>query len=154
MLRWIIIAALLVTSAIFGVMYYQFSGTEAPTSLDPMVVDLNPKPIPIVNGYTDGFHRLTGIVKLAHSCFGVNSGVVADPTDPAIIHINLYTKDNFDRDPSSCVRYPTQYPFEVITEGPEAITIHLWLDGKELLVESDRTDWVNPKGNVINPNPL
>lgn len=154
MLRIIIIVSLLLTTGIFGFLFYSATRTSPAPVETSLSRNLNPSPIAITDGFQDGIHRISGTVKLAHSCYGVTT--VAD-YDEANARIDLFltSRDNFDRNPSSCARYPTQYPFSTIAEAPQDVSsFRLFLDGDELMTSVRRTDWQDPSGNIINSAPI
>ncbi len=153
MLRIIIIVSLLLTTGVFGFLFYNATRTS-PTSIETSLSrNLNPSPIAITDGFQDGVHRINGTVKLAHSCYGVTTMGVYDEVNLRI-DISLSSRDNFDRNPASCARYPTQYPFSTIVEAPQDVSsVRLFLDGDELTTSVRRTDWQDPSGNIVNTIP-
>ncbi len=155
MLRIIIIVSLLLTTGVFGFLFYNATRTSPRPVETSLSRNLNPSPIVITDGFQDGIHRINGTVKLAHSCYGVTTVADYDISN-ARIDVFLTSRDNFDRDPSSCARYPTQYPFSTIVEAPQEVSsLRLFLDGDELMTSVRRTNWQDPSGNIINtiPNP-
>jgi hypothetical protein len=147
MTKWIILFAVLLSGSILGFMYVQINRTPTGDSTDAAVQDLNA--VRVVDGYKDGFHRLSGTIRLPHSCYSLktDASVRFDALDD--VTITIITKDNI-LGQAVCANIVTRYPFQTIVEAPKVITLHLIVDGVEVPTIVEHVDWQNPSGNVVN----
>lgn len=150
-MKWVIIITIIFSGSILGYMYYEMEKISAGNA--QLSVVPNPNSVRIVDGYRDGIHRLSGTVKLPHSCYSVKTDTVIDKDDHSKVTIILTSKDNI-LDQPVCAQIRTRYPFETIVETQQAISVQLILDDVELPVIVNQTDWMDPSGNIINETPL
>lgn len=148
MTKWIILLAFILSGSILGFMYIQVNKTPTSDSTADAVQDLNA--VRVVDGYKDGFHRLSGMIKLPHSCYSLKTDATVrfDALDD--VTITIVTKDNI-LDQAVCANIVTRYPFQTIVEAPKTITLHLVVDGVEVPTIVSHVDWQNPTGDVVNP---
>ena len=152
MLKWVIAIAVIISGSILGFMYYQLGQYSTEVEVTTPLPSIST--IRIVDGYKDGIHRLSGVVKLPHSCYSVAATTVVDhEVDPIGVSIVLRSKDNI-LDQPVCAQIRTRYPFEVLVEAQKDVAIKLVLDGEELPTAVTQTDWQSPAGNVVNIDPL
>ena len=146
MTKWIVLIAFVISGSILGVMYYQLGKLSTESGSESAQ---NPNAVHIVDGYKDGFHRLSGVIKLPHSCYSIkaDSSVKFDAHDD--VTVSIVSKNNL-LDQAVCANIRTRYPFETIVEGPKVITVHLVVDGVEVPTVVSQVDWLNPAGNVVN----
>ncbi len=143
-----LLIVLIISGGILGYMYVQLEqgDNSVATSTAPIA---ERKSVRIFDGYNDGVHRYDGQIRLPHSCYSVSISIKPDPEDAHTAIITLVTKDNM-LDLTLCVQIPTAYPFEEVYDAPADTAIRLMLNGKELPVHVIKTNWVSPKGNILN----
>lgn len=147
MTKWIVFFALIVSGSILGYMFYSLQQNSIEAEGPAPSVSIGA--IRIVDGFKDGIHRLSGTVKLPHSCYSVKTDSIVDANDASKVILTLTSRDNM-LDQSVCAKIRTRYPFETIIEAQKDITIRLVLDGAEFPVVVAQTDWQNPSGSIIN----
>lgn len=147
MIKWLILFTVLVSGSILGYMYYEMN--KISSGGPRAIVIQDPNAIRIVDGWKDGIHRLSGTIKLPHSCYSVKTDSSIDRNDPSKVTLAITSKDNI-LDQPICAKIRTRYPFETIVETQKEITIFLSVDGASIPVIVSQTDWQNPSGNIIN----
>jgi hypothetical protein len=115
----------------------------------PAVIATNPKALTIAHAFKDGVHRYDGILRLSHSCYDVESEVVHDPRNANTLTLILTTRDKM-LEQNLCVKIPTRYPFEIITDAPKDTSTMLSVDGVNTPIVIIETEWMNPRGTVLN----
>ena len=146
MFKWTLAVVVIISTAILGYMYYQLeqiSGTPEITVTPPT------NAVRIIDAFSDGIHRYSGSVRLAHSCYAVDQTIGTDPKNPNTVIITLISKDKM-LDQKLCAQIPTSYPFEEVYEGPPETQVKLLLDERELPVRLVKTAWQSPSGDIIN----
>jgi hypothetical protein len=148
-MKWIISIAIVVS---VGVMAYFYVMLEKNAGDQSVVVQTatSSRSISIIHAYKDGEHRFVGQIKLPHSCYSLTSDASHDPKDPSSITVRLTSVDKM-LDQTLCAKIPTNYPYQVVTDGPEKIEVHATLNDEDLGVRLTETDWQSSAGTYINP---
>ena len=148
-MKWVIAFAIVIS---VGIMGYFYVGLMQDTKVPPVAVSTatTSRSIAIYHAFKDGEHRFSGQIKLPHSCFALDAGAVHDPKNASIVIIDLKVKDKM-LDQAICAQIPTNYPFQVIADGPLDTVIRANLNGEELGVRLTETEWQSSVGTYINP---
>ncbi len=143
-----VLIVLIISGGILGYMYVQLGqGDGGATATAAPIADS--KAIRIFDGFNDGVHRYDGQIRLPHSCYSVVVSIKPDTENSGTVIISLVATDKM-LDLTLCAQIPTAYPFEDVYDAPVDTPIRLMLNGKELPVRVVKTNWVNPKGDILN----
>ncbi len=148
MLKWMLLIVFIISGGILGYMYVQLEQTDSSVATSTALI-ANSKAARIFDGFNDGVHRYDGQIRLPHSCYSVAMSIKPDTENPGTVIISLTTTDKM-LDLSLCVQLPTVYPFEEVYDAPADTVIRLMLNGREVPVHMVKTNWVSPKGNILN----
>ncbi len=147
-MKWIIAFAVILSAGVMGYLYVDLEMGKGEG--EHMVVASSSPAIPVYHAYKDGEHRFIGQLKLPHSCYTLDAQTYRDPRSPEYITITLKTTDKM-LDQSLCAQIPTNYPFQVLAEGPEKIVVDAELNGEPYSVRMTETSWQSSTGTYINP---
>lgn len=148
-MKWVIALTIVITAGIMGYFYVGLMKDSA----KPIVAVSNAtstRSVPMYHAFKDGEHRFSGQIKLPHSCFALDAEAVHDTKNSKIVIIELKTKDKM-LDQAMCAQIPTNYPFQVLAEGPEDIDIRASFNGEDIRVQLTNTEWQSSSGTYINP---
>lgn len=148
-MKWVIALTIVITAGIMGYFYVGLMKDSA----KPIVAVSNAtstRSVPMYHAFKDGEHRFSGQIKLPHSCFALDAEAVHDTKNSKIVIIELKTKDKM-LDQAMCAQIPTNYPFQVLAEGPEDIDIRASFNGEDIGVQLTNTEWQSSSGTYINP---
>lgn len=148
-MKWVIALTIVITAGIMGYFYVGLMKDSA----KPVVAVSNAtstRSVPMYHAFKDGEHRFSGQIKLPHSCFALDAEAVHDTKNSKIVIIELKTKDKM-LDQAMCAQIPTNYPFQVLAEGPEDIDIRASFNGEDIGVQLTNTEWQSSSGTYINP---
>ncbi len=148
-MKWVIALTIVITAGIMGYFYVGLMKDSA----KPVVAVSNAtstRSVPMYHAFKDGEHRFSGQIKLPHSCFALDAEAVHDTKNSKIVIIELKTKDKM-LDQAMCAQIPTNYPFQVLAEGPEDIDIRASFNGEDIGVQLTTTEWQSSSGTYINP---
>ena len=145
-----VLVVFIISGGILGYMYTQLEQSDGSvaTSTAPIA---DSKAVRIFDGYNDGVHRYDGQIRLPHSCYSVAISIKPDSEFPGTVIIYLVTTDKM-LDLTLCAQLPTVYPFEEVYDAPADTAVRLMLNGRELPIHVIKTNWVNPRGNILNSN--
>ncbi len=143
-----VLIVFIISGGILGYMYTQLEQTDGSQATSTAPIALS-KAVRIFDGYNDGVHRYDGQIRLPHSCYSVAISIKPDLETPGTIIISLVTTDKM-LDLTLCAQLPTAYPFEEVYDAPADTPVRLMLNGRELPVHVVKTNWVNPKGDILN----
>ena len=115
----------------------------------PDMISSDPRALTITHAFKDGVHRYDGVLRLSHSCYYVESDVAYDHRNATVLTLILKTKDRM-LEQNLCIKIPTRYPFELVTDAPQEVTTILLVDGVQIPIKLIETDWVNPRGTILN----
>ena len=147
MTKWIVLIVLIISGSILGYLYVELNKIESGTAALAPVEALNT--IHVVHSYKDGIHRFAGQIKLPHSCYTVSPEAVSPSDDTSKINIALVTKDNLLSE-KICSSIRTRYPFEVIADAPQDVTVTLTIDGIAQPIKLTETNWQDAQGTQYN----
>lgn len=149
-MKWIIITATIISSGVLVYFYNNINKNVPSPITTPVSTGSSTRSIQIIHSFKDGEHRFIGSIRLSHSCHSVNADTIHNPKDMRNITIELTTKDNI-LDQPVCAQIPTNYPFEVLAEAPEDITLAVLLNNEQLTVREKKVEWQSAAGTYINP---
>ena len=145
MLKWILFSSLIASLFVIGYFYVNIKQLEVTPSKGKLDT---PSTITLVHASKDGIHRYTGYIKLAHSCFTIESEVISDQTADTEFTI-LITSTNHIAEQKSCFQIPTRYPFDITAEGSENPTVTLKVDNLLRPIKIIDTSWTNARGTTV-----
>lgn len=128
-----------IVSVVIFTGFYIVVRTDAQRGIVPQAPSLNPL-VEVISRSQDGYYRFSGEVKLPHSCYRLHSSVTADASDPSVIRIILTSEDN-SGNLSTCARYPTPYPFDILQSSGTPLRPELFLDGAKIPVRVIEKPW-------------
>lgn len=139
-MKWVIAFTIVITAGIMGYFYVELMKNEG-VEVAPISATTTPtRSIDIVHAFKDGEHRLSGHIKLSHSCYAVDAEAVHDAKEPNVVNIVITVKDRM-LDESICAQLPTNYPFQILAEAPEDIEIRAQINDEDVGVKLINTEW-------------
>ena len=148
-MKWVIASTIVIA---VGIMGYFYVSLMKDTAKLPVAVSTatSTRSIAMYHAFKDGEHRFSGQIPLPHSCFILDAEAVHDQKNPNIVTITLKTQDKM-LDHAICAQIKTNYPFQVLAEGPEDIDVHASFNGEDIGVKLTQTEWQSGTGTYINP---
>lgn len=148
-MKWVIAFTIVIAAGIMG---YFYVGLMNDTSKPPVAVSYatSTRSLAMYHAFKDGEHRFSGQIPLPHSCYALDAEAVHDQKNPNIVTITLNAKDKM-LDQALCAQIKTNYPFQVLAEGPEDIDIRASFNGDTLTPKLTETAWQSSAGTYINP---
>ncbi len=155
--KWIAFIVLLISASLLGYFYYELERTSFENEIPSTIVPTIPKAseIRIFHSFKDGIHRYTGDVKLPHSCYSLDTGVIRNAKDPSSVTVVLTSTDRM-LEQRLCAKIQTNYSFEALVDTPNISTLHLTvkLDGDDLPFRLVETQWQGAQGTMLTTPPL
>jgi hypothetical protein len=148
-MKWVIAFTIVISAGIMGFIYVNLS-KNAPPQQVAVSTATSTRSLSMYHAFKDGEHRFSGQVKLPHSCYALDAQALHDKKNPNIVTINLIAADKM-LDQALCAKIPTNYPFQILAEGPEDIEVRAEFNGEELGVKMTDTEWQSSVGTYINP---
>lgn len=147
----LIVAGVIIFSA--AGLWFIFSQLERDVSPPLSAVGEGTSTVMITHSYNSGEHRITGEIKLPHSCYDLRLDEQGtDPYDPTKFVIILHSSDLM-LEQRLCAKIVTRYPFQLVVDGPENMKFSLTLNGVKTPIQIKETEWVELRGNIVaNPN--
>ena len=143
MTKWIIIVAMVFAGFILGYSV-QHLGDELPISPPSTAV-----PVLIRHSLKDGVHYYTGALTLPHSCHTITTDLTRAIKDPTMLVLALTTNDRMF-DERLCLRFPVEYPFEILADVPKVTSIKLRVNGVDTPINTIEVEWRNRRNTIIN----
>lgn len=148
-MKWVIAFTIVITAGIMGYFYVGLMQKNNSQQIPEPAAHAPSRFIDVVHAFKDGEHRLSGHLKLSHSCYAVDAEAVHDANNPNIVTIIITVKDRM-LDESICAKIPTNYPFQILAEGPESTEIRAQINNEEVGVKLINTEWQS-KTEYITP---
>lgn len=148
-MKWVIAFTIVIAAGIMG---YFYVGLMKDTAKPTVAVSnaTSTRSIPMYHAFKDGEHRFSGQIPLPHSCYILDAEAIHDPKNHNIVTIALKTQDKM-LDQAICAQIKTNYPFQVLAEGPQDIDIRASFNGEDIGVKLTDTEWQSTAGTYINP---
>ncbi len=146
MTKWIIIVSGIVTAIVLGFFYWELTQMEPSSST---VATPSSNAITLTHAFKDGVHRYDGELRLPHSCYAVATDIAHNLNNLNNLVLTITTTDNL-LEKNFCLHISTSYPFEVITDAPQNVTLTLKVNGVEIPVKLIETAWQAPRGTILN----
>ncbi len=147
-MKWVFAFTIVITAGIMGYFYVQLMKD---TNTAPVVVSTatSTRTVSLIHAFKDGEHRFSGQIKLPHSCYALDAEAIHDTKNPTIVTISLNAKDKM-LDQALCANIPTNYPFQILAEGPQDIIIRASFNGDDIGTKIVETEWQSSTGTYFN----
>ena len=149
MTKWLLITSLILTLFIFGFFYLRVSNIATPQTATTTTSATDDE-VNLLHSFKDNVHRYSGQLKLPHSCYTVTTEAQRDPSRNDHYNIMIHVVDNLAQQ-GFCSKIATRYPFEVLIDAFEGISLTLEVNGKEIPVHITESEWNTPNGSYITP---
>ena len=147
-MKWVFAFTIVIAAGIMGYFYVQLMNEKISTPVAVSTATTS-RTVTLIHAFKDGEHRFSGQIKLPHSCFALDAEAVHDKKNSSIVTITLNAKDKM-LDQTLCANIPTNYPFQILAEGPEDIVILASFNGDDLGTKIIETEWQSSTGTYFN----
>ncbi len=146
-MKWVYVAVIIISLGIMGYFYVSLNRTSTTPTHAP--TNDTSRSVAINDAFKDGEHRLSGQIRLPHSCYNLDTQAIHDVNNPEAITL-VFTASDKMLDKTLCAQLPTNYPFQVLADGIVNATITATLNNEILPIEVTRSEWQASTGTYFN----